>query len=328
LTQAPASLKARIITAMAPLLDRMMAPTAWLAAHQMLLVRKLTPGRAPHCMRALDRVGIYPLIDHYYDPMINPRHLHRPLDAPRPIAGLDLDADAALHLLETLTTLPELMDAPALTSESAEFHLDNPMFGPLDAGIYYAIIRRFRPRRIVEVGAGMSTLAALRATARNRDDDPSYTCDHLCIEPFEQPWLDRLPIRLLRTPMERCDPAVVDALGENDILFIDSSHIIRPQGDVLTEVLEWLGRLRPGVLIHFHDIFTPNDYPQELLTAHRFFWNEQYLVEAFLAFNERFRILLPVNHLWTRFPDRLRTLCPQQTEERIIPASLWLRRVA
>jgi hypothetical protein len=76
--------------------------------------------------------------------------------------------------------------------------------------------------------------------------------------------------------MERCDAAVVDALEENDILFIDSSHMIRPQGDVLTEVLEWLGRLRPGVLVHFHDIFTPRDYPLDLLMLHRFFWNEQY----------------------------------------------------
>jgi Methyltransferase domain len=173
----------------------------------------------------------------------------------------------------------------------------------------------------------MSTLAALRGTARNRVEDPTYSCDHLCIEPFEQPWLDSLPIRLLRTPMERCDPGAVDVLEENDILFIDSSHMIRPQGDVLTEVQEWVGRLRPGVLVHFHDIFTPRDYPLELLMQHRFFWNEQYLVEAFLAFNDRFRILLPVNHLQDRFPDRIRALCPQQTPERVVPASFWLRRV-
>jgi hypothetical protein len=319
------SLKGRMLAAMAPVLDRVMAPTVWLAAQQLMLVRKLTPGRAPRCMRALDRVGIYPLIDHYYDPLINPRHLHRPLDAARPLAGLALDAEAGLAFLESLATA-EFWQTPA--TGGVDYDADNTMFGPLDAGIYYGMIRQFRPRRIVEIGAGMSTLAAVRATGRNRADDPGYACDHLCIEPFEQPWLDALPIRLLRTPMERCDAGVADTLAENDILFIDSSHIIRPQGDVLTEVLEWLGRLRPGVLVHFHDIFTPLDYPQELLLTHRFFWNEQYLVEAFLAFNERFRILLPVNHVQARFPERVLELCPQQTPERVVPASLWLRRVA
>ncbi len=315
----------RMIAALAPVLDRLMAPTAWLAAQQMMLVRKLTPGRAPACMRALDRVGIYPLIDHYYEPMINPRHLHRPQDAPRTLAGLHLDVQAGLALLESMAALPEPLDGPA---DGPVYDPDNTMFGPLDAAIYHAMIRQFRPQRIVEVGAGMSTLAAIQATARNAADTPGYACDHLCIEPFEQPWLETLPVRLLRTPMERCDPAPIEALAANDILFIDSSHMIRPQGDVLTAVLDWLGRLQPGVLVHFHDIHTPRDYPQELVLRHRFFWNEQYLVEAFLAYNDRFRILLPMNHLQACFPDRVAALCPAQTPARIPPSSLWLRRVA
>ena len=305
------------------MLDRAMAPAAWLAAHQMMLIRKMTPGHAPHCMRALDRVGIYPLIDHYYEPMINLRHLRRPLTDTRPLPGVALDAAAAIARLESLTALPELMQAPP-----SAYTPDNSMFGPLDASIYYALIRAHRPRRIVEVGAGMSTVAALAAEERNRADDPAYSCDHLCIEPFEQPWLDRLPVRLLRTPMERCDPAIVDVLEAGDILFVDSSHMIRPQGDVLTAVLEWLGRLSPGVLVHFQDIFTPRDYPRELFSEHRFFWNEQYVVEAFLAFNDRFEVILPVNHLAVEFPARVASLCPAQTPERVIPASFWLRRVA
>jgi hypothetical protein len=102
--------------------------------------------------------------------------------------------------------------------------------------------------------------------------------------------------------------------------------MIRPQGDVVTAVLEWLGRLRPGVLVHFHDIFTPRDYPEEMMRVHRFFWNEQYLVEAFVAFNAAFEVILPVNHLYETFPDRMHALCPAQTPERVMPASFWLRR--
>lgn len=310
---------------LAPAIDAGIAPAVWLAAHLLLLVRRLTPRRAARSMRALDRVGVYPLIDHYYEPTINPRHLRRPMAAVRTLPGIDLDPEGAMALLERLSAIHEFSGAPAMARDGAEYHLDNTFFGPLDAGVYYAIIRHYRPRRIIEIGAGMSTLAAQQAIARNRAEDSTYECRHICIEPFEQPWLEKLPIEVLRERMERHDPSLVDQLAENDILFIDSSHVIRPQGDVVTEILEWIGRVRPGVLVHFHDIFTPRDYPDELLTVHRFFWNEQYMVEAFLAFNTRFKVLLPVNHLAETFPERVQALCTVQTPERVIPASLWLQ---
>lgn len=310
---------------LAPAIDAGLAPAVWLAAHLMLLVRRLTPRRAARSMRALDRVGVYPLIDHYYEPSINPRHLRRPMTAVRTLPGVDLDQDGAMALLERLTAMGEFGNARPTPTDEVAYHPENTFFGPLDASVYYAIIRHYRPRRIIEIGAGMSTLAAQQAIARNRAEDPTYECRHICIEPFEQPWLERLPIEVLRERMERHDPSLVDQLAQNDILFIDSSHVIRPQGDVVTEILEWVGRVRAGVLVHFHDIFTPRDYPQELLTEHRFFWNEQYMVEAFLAFNTRFGVLLPINHLTETFPERVRALCPAQTPQRVIPASLWLQ---
>jgi hypothetical protein len=138
-----------------------MVPSVYLAAQQLLLVRKITPGRAPHCMRVLDRVGIYPLVDHYYEPMINFRHLRRPLTAERPLAGINLNVDAALALIDQLTAIREMQDTPAAGSGKAEYYLDNTLFGPLDAAILYGIVRHLRPRRIVEVGCGMSTLVAL-----------------------------------------------------------------------------------------------------------------------------------------------------------------------
>src|ERR1700710_593461 len=123
-----------MVTAFAPMIDRMMAPTVWLAAHQLMLVRKLTPGRAPHCMRALDRVGIYPLIDHYYEPMINPRHLHRPLDFPRPLAGLKLDADAALAFLEGLTAVPEFLAEQPLAPRRSDAETTDSEIGNSETG--------------------------------------------------------------------------------------------------------------------------------------------------------------------------------------------------
>jgi hypothetical protein len=242
--------------------------------------------------------------------------------------GLSLDAEAGIAQFEALDALAELADAPEQARGRAEYHSANSLFGPMDAAVLYALIRRHRPRRIVEIGCGMSTLAALRAEARNAAEAPDDACDHVCIEPFEQPWLEGLPVRVLRQRVEDCDPALVEALEPGDILFIDSSHMIRPQGDVLTEMLDWVGRTRPGVLIHIHDIFTPRDYPEELIREHRFFWNEQYLVEAFLAFNDHFEVILPLNHLFHRHPDRVRARVPAQfAPGRVVPGSFWLRRV-
>lgn len=319
--------KGKLLQRLAPLLDVVLLPLVWLAAHQMMLIRRITPGRMPRSMAVLDRIGIYPLIDHYYEPLINFRRLRQPLDQCRPLPGIEVDSERAMWLLEAMVEIGELADAPSSLRNSMEYYLDNDFFGPLDAAVLYALIRRHRPRRIVEVGCGMSTLVAIRARTRNAVEDPDYSCEHVCIEPYEQTWLAEAPVRLSRTTAETSDTNLIDELHAGDILFIDSSHIIRPQGDVLTEVLEWLGRLRPGVLVHFHDIFTPRDYPSELLLEHRFFWNEQYLLEAFLSFNSDFEILLPLNHLAETYRQRVSAICPAQfSPKAIVAGSYWLRR--
>jgi transposase len=103
------------------------------------------------------------------------------------------------------------------------------------------MIRHFKPRRIVEIGAGNSTLLARKAIAKNAEGAPSYTCDHVCIEPYEAPWLEKTGARIVRTRVEECPFELFENLGQNDILFIDSSHVIRPQGDVVHEYLHIFG---------------------------------------------------------------------------------------
>jgi hypothetical protein len=122
---------------------------------------------------------------------------------------------------------------------------------------------------------------AARGIHQNHRDDPGYTCEHICIEPYEAQWLEKLDVTTIREPVERLDKSLFRSLEKNDILFIDSSHMIRPQGDVLFEYLEILPILQSGVLIHIHDIFTPKDYLEEWLSQEVRFWNEQYLLEAF-----------------------------------------------
>ena len=114
-----------------------------------------------------------------------------------------------------------------------------------------------------------------------------------------------------------------------DILFIDSSHMIRPQGDVLFIYQELLPALPPGVFVHVHDIFTPRDYPPGWLIKKRLFWNEQYLLEAFLAFNDSFEVVLACNQLYHEARERLleKFTLLADAPDRHQPKSFWMRRV-
>ena len=117
-------------------------------------------------------------------------------------------------------------------------------------------------------------------------------------------------------------------LDENDMLIIDSSHIIRPQGDVVTEYLEILPTLAPGVLVHIHDIFTPRDYPESWVKKDVRLWNEQYLLEAFMSFNSGFEVVAALNYLMHHYYEQFAAKCPvlrhQQGRE---PGAFWIRRL-
>lgn len=132
---------------------------------------------------------------------------------------------------------------------------------------------------------------------------------------------------MIREKVEDLEISFFNQLEANDILFIDSSHIIRPQGDILFEYLEILPNLKPGVLIHIHDIFTPKDYLDDWIFKEHLFWNEQYLVEAFLSFNTNFKIIGALNFLYHNYNNLLSEKFPilamQKNRE---PGSLWLIR--
>ncbi len=207
--------------------------------------------------------------------------------------------------------------------------MDNGYFGAGDADVYYSLIRSLKPKRIVEIGSGHSSrLAALALTKNTQDGQPGTLT---CVEPYRHPeWLESLGARLIKTPVEKVDPRLFTELVAGDILFIDSSHMVRPQGDVLFEVFSILPLLAPGVLVHIHDIFSPQDYPEEWLVNRMHFWNEQYLVEAFLMFNNAFEVVCGVQYLLAQDAPRLEAALPLLAERRsdIGTTSLWLRRTS
>jgi hypothetical protein len=108
------------------------------------------------------------------------------------------------------------------------------------------------------------------------------------------------------------------------LLFIDSSHIIRPQGDVLKEYLEILPLLPSGVYVHIHDIFTPKDYPSRWVVDNVLFWNEQYMLEALLSNSDRYEVIGALNFLKNNYFDMLKKVCPYlRTSDE--PGSFYLR---
>lgn len=189
------------------------------------------------------------------------------------------------------------------------------------------MIRRTRPSRILEIGSGNSTLMMLEALRANNAENAAFSCKLTCVEPYEKPWLEDLGVELIRTPVEQLGLDVLLQLGKGDILFIDSSHMIRPQGDMLFEYLEVLPRLAPGVFVRIHDIFTPQDYPAIWIKNEVRFWNELYLVEAFLSHNADFEIVAALNMLALAYGDELVERFPifRKHGDRQ-PSSLWLLR--
>jgi hypothetical protein len=284
--------------------------------------------RMPISKKLLQRIGVMPIHHHYYEPIIYANDLRQPLNRERNLPGLDLNLAEQLELLEGFNYNQELADLPLNAQGDGGFHYLNDWFGPGDAEFLFNMIRHYKPATIIEIGSGYSSLMARYAIDKNDNEDSTYRCRHLCIEPHENPWLERTGAEIVRTKVEELEPGYFGKLERNDILFIDSSHVIRPQGDVLFEYLELLGSLKSGVIIHIHDIFTPRDYLERWVLDESKLYNEQYLMEAFLSYNDQFRIIGSLNHLWHHHRGKLGQVCPillKQAPE-YEPGSFWLVR--
>jgi hypothetical protein len=226
-----------------------------------------------------DRWGYHIRPIHYYEPLpdfreITPEQIQRR----REFSAIDFRWDEQLRLLGALESY---------AGELPESEVHNDYFSGLDAVVYYSLIRHLKPRRIIEIGGGYSTRIAGKALAANQSGRLT------CIEPFpERLNGSSLGIELITKRVEEIDVSFFSSLKANDILFIDSSHTVKFGSDVCYEFLEILPSLKRGVWVHVHDIFFPHDYPAEWLLKRRLALNEQYLLEAFLAFNREFEVAL------------------------------------
>jgi hypothetical protein len=127
-------------------------------------------------------------------------------------------------------------------------------------------------------------------------------------------------------PAEELPTERFAALGVNDLLIVDTTHTVKMGGDVNHIVLDILPTLGSGVVVHFHDIFLPWEYPRKWAEDYGLYWNEQYLLHAFLSLNDEFEILCALYALVRRRPDKLRELIPSWRDD-VVPGAFWIRRV-
>ena len=243
-----------------------------------------------------------------------------------PLIGIDLEIDNQLLLLSKFSYNKELEDIPIEKKQPYEPYYRNHHFRSGDAEILYSMIRYYKPKKIIEIGSGDSTLFMLSAIKQNHKEAGSVT-ELICIEPFERPWLDELGVTVIRKPVESLDLDFFKQLSVNDILFIDSSHVTRTQGDVVFEYLSIIPSLQKGVIVHCHDIYLPRDYPLKYILEYKYFWNEQYLFQAMIANSAKYKPLLALKFLSCHYTQYFKKCCPIFTREneKEGPASFWFQ---
>ena len=297
------------------------------AALVLKIYRKLGSSRFAIFTLALRKIGVFPIMDHYYEPRFKFDSVNQEALDERNLPGIDLNTEKQLKLLDELNYGLEFIkftDEQLQISGPQSFRVNNGSFESGDAEFLYSIVRYFKPKNIIEIGCGSSTKIIRYANQVNAATE-GFVANHICIEPFEQPWLESFEnVTVLRERLENVTDRIVTLLQEGDFLFIDSSHIIRPGGDVLEEFLNIIPSLPKGVIVHVHDIFTPRDYPINWLHDHVKFWNEQYLLEALLSDNDKFEIIAGLNYLKNSHYEKLNKVCPFLTIDRE-PGSFYFK---
>ncbi|HEX2554763.1 MAG TPA: class I SAM-dependent methyltransferase [Microvirga sp.] len=230
--------------------------------------------------------------------------------------------DAALPRMEAVLAAIEAHagELRAIARGSGPARFDQSWFPRFDAAAAYAIVRRERPRRIVEIGSGHSTRFLARAVA-----DGGLDTQITCIDPAPRATLQALAVRHVPALLADADPSVFEALGPGDILFIDSSHIAMPGTDVDRLFLDVLPRLGTGVLVHVHDVTLPDAYPGAWGWRG---YNEQLLVGALIQ-GGAYEILF-ASHMASRRPGWTRQgiLAELPLPVGALETSLWLRKRA
>lgn len=284
----------------------------------------------PRFFTLWEQRGYHVLAASFYSPIPLLAQLDERVHLPRPsMPGIAMRRDAQRMLLEQLNqyAIPE---RNALLKYIHETHqLPHDAYGGADMMTLYCIIRHLAPQRVIEVGAGVSTFITGYALQKN-EQTALVAADFTSIDPYPN-YLHSNGVPGLSTalqqPVQNIPISMFESLEAGDVLFIDSTHISKVGSDVNYLILDVLPQLKPGVWVHFHDIFLPNDYPESWIRSSHRFWNEQYLLQSFLAFNSEFQIELATNDMTTAHGAAFPKIFGKD-HATAQPGSFWISRTA
>jgi hypothetical protein len=239
---------------------------------------------------------IYPL-GHLHSPVVDPaeakKYVRTSKDADIDIPGIKISRQRMLDFWDGTIEFIKTTSFAAEGASDDRYHYPNPSYPYGDALILRAMIGRYRSARVIEVGSGFSSACMLDAAEDAGIEDFSLTC----IDPYParlQALLrpsDTLRVRIIDKPVQEVPIDLFLALRRGDILFIDSTHVLKTGSDVCHELFSILPRLATGVIVHFHDCQYPFEYPDGWIFDDNRSWNEIYAVRAFLMYNSHFEIL-------------------------------------
>ena len=305
------------------LLDLILIPFVFISGLILKFYRKVGSKRFPINTGILKAIGVFPIIDHFYEPSFNHKPRLRDFSKIRNLPLINFRELEQLDLLKSFTfqdDFKDFLDNEANSKKSRSFSITNDSYGPGDAEILFNFVRQKKPPKIIEIGGGKSSQIIEAALKMNMKD--GFRTDYICIEPFNT-WLKESEfIKIIRSKLEETSIDWTNELSDGDFLFIDSSHIIRPQGDVLYEYLEIIPSLCSGVFVHVHDIFSPRDYPESWLKNDVRFWNEQYLLESILSNSHRYKIIASLNYLKNNYYKDFKEVAPY-LEKKHEPGSFY-----
>jgi hypothetical protein len=271
-------------------------------------------------------LGMQLMLKTYYSPIPD---LHKlPADIWNkcdPMRGIDFDLDTQTDFLETrLSQLLEEFKPDETVDVNYRYEVDNSSYPPPDARILFALVRELQPRSIVELGSGQTSRVIAQACRMNAAD--GHQTSYCAFDPFPTAVDAGLPglTKLTRVNAQDLSDSVFTDLVSGDILFVDTTHTVKLGSEVNQLVLRVLPLLAPGVIVHFHDVYLPYEYPRYLCEDYALYWTEQYLLQAFLCMNPHFEVLCSVHALCRARPNVAATTGLASKGES--GGAFWIRR--
>jgi len=292
----------------------------------------LRPLRDPSKFEFFQSKGIHVMENHFYNPVPDTTKLDKKFfDHHYNWEGIDVNDAEQVSLLETFIRQykSEYSQFPVeKPSVEYQYYWSNLGFQCLDAVSLYGMIRHFKPKQIIEIGGGNTTMISAHATLKNAAE--GHPCNFTSIEPY--------PLEILKKGFPGLNKLIVSeaqllpietflSLKENDILFIDTSHIVKLGGELIYYFMELIPRIGKGVIIHFHDIFLPEEYPKEWVMKRHLFFTEQYFLRAFLSYNDSFKITFAGRYLQLAHPELANKAYDFYPKEITKAGSFWIQRI-